>query len=195
MKKFLFIVMAMCLTGVAKAQLYGSDVYYYVPAGESITDQTIVIPVYFNGDNIIFCYHFDDNNYNYRRSHIIKHLNEDSRYFIDKLKLWSENPSNSKYYEYNSSLSTTTREVYEKKWIGNTPHTYSTGPVGGPPTKWGVYYDNLGYMYAGFSKDKNSLIIWRERKSTGSIENKKYYKRVDVKDLMPKAANRDFLYE
>jgi len=179
MKKFLFIVMAMCLTGVAKAQLYGSDVYYYVPAGESITDQTIVIPVYFNGENIISYYHFD--NFNYKRIGIIKQLNEDSRYFIDKMKLESEKPNGIWSYKYDSSVSTNSRVVYKRTWHGD-------GSLG-------VYVDVLGYNYAGFSTDKNSLITWRERKNSGSVESKKYYKRVDVKDLMPKAANRDFLYE
>ncbi len=188
MKKFLFIVMAMCLTGVAKAQLYGSDVYYYVPAGESITDETIVIPVYFNGENIISYYLFDD--FNYKRIGIIKQLNEDSRYFIDEMKLESEKPNGIWSYKYDSSVSTNSRVVYKRTWHGDS-HGYSTGPGG----KWGVYVDVLGYNYVGFSTDKNSLITWRERKSTGSIESKKYYKRVTVKDLMPKAANRDFLYE
>ena len=191
MKKFLFIVMAMCLTGVAKAQLYGSDVYYYVPAGVSITDQTLVIPVYFNGDNIVLDYSYDCSNYT--RKGIIESLNNDSNYLLDKLKLWSENPKNSCYYEYNSSMSTSSKEVYERKWKSDWRTVTIPQPFGFPTVQ--SVRDDLGYYYCAFSHDKNSLITWRERKSTGSIESKKYYKRVDVKDLMPKAANRDFLYE
>ena len=190
MKKFLFIVLAMCLTCVVKAQLYGSDVYYYVPAGESITDETIVIPVYFNGENIISYHNVD---FNYTRRGIIKQLNKDSRYFIDHMKLESEKPNGLWHYKYDSSVSTNSKEVYGKKWRGELQECTTIGPYGLPQI--GTYYPEYGYYYVAFSKDKNSLITWRERKSTGSIENKKYYKRVDVKDLMPKAANRDFLYE
>ena len=50
MKKTISVlVMIMCLTGVVKAQIYGSDVYYYVPAGENITQSTTVEIVYFDG--------------------------------------------------------------------------------------------------------------------------------------------------
>ena len=38
------------------------------------------------------------------------------------------------------------------------------------------------------------MIIWQENKS-GEIKGKSYYVKIDKSDLLPKAVNRDFLYE
>lgn len=172
--------MAMCLTSVAKAQLYGSDVYYYVPAGVNITDGTEIYMFYFDGTDL-GCL-------SRSRKNIIKYLEEDSEHWCDELKRQLEKRTSTSEKKYDSSVSTSSRTVYKGAWLGPMS-TYGVG------TNWGTYYPRIGDTYYAFSNDKESLIIWRERKNSSDVVDKKYYKRVDVKDLMPKAANRDFLYD
>ena len=82
---------------------------------------------------------------------------------------------------FNGTVVTSTKKVY--KFVD----TYWTGVAfGGRNTS--------GYCYYAVSNDKETLIYWYENTSN-EIRDKKYYTRVDVKDLAPKPANRDFLYE
>ena len=181
MKKVLMFILAMVMAcGVAKAQLYGSDVYYYIPTGQSITNSTSVYVIYFDGRR---CFAHEE-----RRSTIVNKLNEDSRYYINYAKRTLENPDNG--INYNASMSTSSRVVYQSEWYGSASFNYD--PFSGSGN-WNQPV--LGYYYKAFSKDKSSMIGWRERKNSGSVESKTYYKQVDVKDLLPKAANHDFLYE
>lgn len=178
MKKIISVlVMVMCLTSVVKAQIYGSEVYYYVPAGENITQSTTVEIVYFDGRVAWFG--------SDRCSNILNQLNSNSSYFLNKAKKDLRNPDEDfrvpNRYRYDSSISTSTKKVY--KFVD----TYWTGVAfGGRNTS--------GYCYYAVSNDKETLIYWYENTSN-EIRDKKYYTRVDVKDLAPKPANRDFLYE
>lgn len=177
MKRILFLVMAMCLTGVVKAQIYGSGVYYYVPAGENITQSTGVKIAYFDGRLAWFS---DD-----KCSVILNQLNSNSSYYLNEAKKDLRNPDEDfrvyRRYRYDSSISTSTKTVYKYE------DTYWTGVAyGGRNTR--------GYWYYAVSDDKETLIYWYENTSN-EVRDKKYYTRVDVKDLAPKPANRDFLYE
>lgn len=173
----------MCLTGVAKAQIYGSDVYYYVPAGENITQSTGVVIAYFNGRTASF--------YRNRCGDILNQLNSNSSYYLNEAKKVLRDSRDDYYvngdyhlkgdrYRFDSSISTSTKKVYksaDEAWAG---------PGLGKYTK--------GYCYYAVSDDKETLIYWYENTSN-EVRDKTYYTRVDVKDLAPKPANRDFLYE
>lgn len=84
------------------------------------------------------------------------------------------------HYEYDSQASTSKYEVY-KDYCHGTVDLYGNMVL---PAHWEYY---------AFSKDLSSCIFWRERKSDGSIFDKKHYIRISKEDLLPKAVNRDFL--
>lgn len=108
-------------------------------------------------------------------------------------------------YEYDYSMSTSLRVVYkhvQKKSIYNS-HCAAY---------WGGchYYDGIGFVgcgnhgyedgdtyYVAFSKDKSSFIFWSEKKNDidKTPRGKTTYTRVPKEDLLPKAANYDFLNE
>lgn len=191
MKKiFSVLVMAMCLTGVAKAQIYGSGVYYYVPAGENITRSTTVKIAYFNGRRAYFA--------SSSCGSVLDNINRNSSYFINEAKkvcrISDEEYNSTRNYNcfaYDSSISTSSKEVYKKpniSWHG----TLSTDMFG--RSTMGGYTTTDSYSYRAVSDDKETLICWDENTSN-EIRNKQYFTRVDVKDLAPKPANRDFLYD
>lgn len=173
----LFVALAMA-NGVIKAQLYGNDVFYYVPAGQSISDNTSIYIVFFSGRRICSS--------EVKRSTVIYKLSQDPHYYVDEARQSLEKGGGGKY---NSSLSTSSRVVYENDWYGSPQN------AGTPSDPWRIHQPLLGTYYRAFSKDKSSMIEWRERKNSGEVENKTYYKLVDLKEILPKAANHDFLYE
>ncbi len=180
MKKILMFILALFMaSGTTKAQLYGSGLYYYIPVNQSLTDNTKVYIIYFDGNR---CYANEE-----RRSTIVYHLNENPNYYINDAKRTLSNPDNGS--KFDSSLSTSSRVVYKSTWYGAPQN------VGTPSDPWRIHQPILGNYYKAFSKDKSSMIEWRERKNSGSVENKTYYTQVDNKDILPKAANHDFLYE
>lgn len=187
MKRFILFIALSLIINVIKAQLSGSEVYYYVPAGSSISNSTTVYMVYFDYLNDRFVLTSSS------RSTVISKLESNSDYWYDKLMTYMEKPTNG--FKYDSSLSTSQRVVYKKAWYGSTqfvPHTFN--PMN--PYDAGHFETPvIGTYYNAFSYDKESMITWQERKNSSEIINKSYYKRVDLKDLKPKAANRDFLYE
>ena len=79
---------------------------------------------------------------------------------------------------YDSSLSTTKRVVYK--------YRQSSGGF--------TFIPNIDCYYA-YSKDKSSLIEWTETYNGEKLSEERYYIRINKAELMPKATNRDFLYE
>jgi len=170
-KRLFFLVMAICLANGVKAQLYGNDVYYYIPAGQSLTDKTEICIVYFSGKRIacstVSC------------SKILQEIEKNPRYWKEELLRVLDNPNNG--CEFDSSLTTSKRIVYKND-------AYSYNPFNNTKS-------NIRYYYRAFTKDKTSMIQWMERNSSSDIEEKTYYKMVDVKDLIPQTVKHDFLYE
>ena len=162
MKKILFLMYSIMGTVCSvHAQIYHSGVCYYIPAGEDLTSSTEVNIVKFTGSRSIA---ISD-----RKSTICSNLQDNRYYYERKLEEYAENPKSG--LKYNSSLSTTSKEVYYDTWTSWPPRYI--------PDVWGGHYDyeKLGYIYRAFSKDLKEMIIWRETKS-GNIEGKKYFIRI-----------------
>lgn len=84
-------------------------------------------------------------------------------------------------YEYVSSKSTSTRDVYciTRRFVWN-----------GMPARYRDFY------YIAISKDKSSIIMWHEDEANpGQIDRKSTLTRIPKEDLLPKATNYDFLNE
>ncbi len=180
MKRIFVTIMVIAFVQIAiNAQIYGSSEYYYVPAGVNLTDNTQIYVVYFNGHRLVST--------EKSRSFVVNKLSESSSYWLREMKRILENPSNGS--KYNSSLSTSAREVYENEWYGSQTSSYD--PYSG---SWTWNQPVLGKYFKAFSKDKSSMIMWRERKNSSTVQNKTYYKLVSKDELTP-ASNHDFLYE
>lgn len=174
---FFFIAFILSFCKV-EAQIYESDVCYYVSAGSDINSSTTIHMIKFSGRRIVCA---SDS-----KSTVTEKFRESSSYYDKKLDKLLENPNNG--LNYNTSLSTSSREVYSCKWTG-LPELVSTGMFS---AEWRT--TKYGYAYRAFSKDTKSMIIWEENKH-GEITDKSYYVKIDKSDLLPKAVNRDFLYE
>lgn len=165
MKKILFVLAMAMFAIYAKAQLYSSEVHFYIEAGADISDaSTIVDVVKFEGNHV------------YVKLQSVRDI---------KIAL----KSNSNYYDtyvkkhafvlnYDSSLSTTKRVVYKHR-------QYNNGFT---------FIPNVDCYYA-YSMDKSSLIYWTETYNGEKDSEERYYIRINKAELMPKATNRDFLYE
>lgn len=90
---------------------------------------------------------------------------------------WKSKFLSPKEYEYDSYLSTSSRDVYKR---------YQSPSV---------YTNNVGmWLYYALSKDRTSLIEWCEQ-DNGIMCHKFYSIKISKDDLLPKAANYDFLNE
>lgn len=79
-------------------------------------------------------------------------------------------------YYYDSEKSTSARDVYKRHIKGSS---------------FGPEQDE----FIAISKDKSSIIEWQEDTYTSKISPKIYYSQIPKEDLLPKAANYDFLNE
>lgn len=165
MKKILFVLAMAMFAIYVKAQLYSSEIHFYIKAGADISDaSTMVDVVKFEGNHV------------YVKLQSVRDI---------KIAL----KSNSNYYDtyvkkhaivsnYDSSLSTTKRVVYKYR-------QYNNGFT---------FIPNEDYYFA-YSMDKSSLITWTETYNGEKDSEEIYYIRINKTELMPKATNRDFLYE
>lgn len=165
MKKILFVLAMAMFTICAKAQLYSSEIHFYIEAGADISNGSTQVHVAkFEGNHAYIKYQCVRD--------IKKALKSNSNYYDTDVK------KNFTVLNYDSSLSTTKRVVYKRR-------QYNNG--------W-TFIPNVDSYYA-FSKDKSSLIEWLETYDGEKYDKESYYIRIDKAELMPKATNRDFLYE
>lgn len=170
MKKIILIVVMAFVTFCTYAQIYSSEACFYLEAGKDIESNSGWRVVYFKGTTANECGSIS-------LVSIKNELKNDRNYFENKLKN-AVHKQNGFVYHYNSSMSTTKREVYQK--VEPSSQYYWGGPI------------YAGYtQYFAFSKDKSSLITWREQND--KISDKHEYIRIDKSELLPKAINRDFL--
>lgn len=172
---FIAFILSFCKV---EAQIYKGDVCYYVEAGSNISSSTTIYMVKFSGRRIV--------SESDSKSTVTEKLRESSSYYDKKLDKLLESPKNG--YDYNTSLSTSSKEVYSTESLG-MPVLVQTGMF-----SWEWQQPKNGYIYKAFSKDAKSMITWFENNS-GEIKSKSYYVKIDKSDLLPKAVNRDFLYE
>lgn len=161
MKNFLFTTLAFCFCALStSAQIYGGEVCFYIKSGDS--SSTKVYAVEFNGSYAKIT--------ETSISSVRKNLSNDSEYYYD----FFLNQGNE--YDYNSKLSTTSREVYKAEYDANPYVDMFTGEIKMSFRAWAFF---------AFSPDKESLIRWEEVKSSGQMRNKVYYKRVGVNYFFP----------
>lgn len=194
-------IMLICMTlgfaNVAKGQIYSSEDCFYTEAGRSSVEYVVK----FRGSKKtvwLKTVNHDD---------VRKNLAKSSNYYENEV--WYEDKDGVKMYEYVPSMSTSQREVYRytyKKAIHQSGCPYCNGLTignggmfrpGGPVGCGNHGYKVLTYYYVAFSKDKSSFIEWYVDADDvdKEVKGKHTYTQVPKKDLLPKAANYDFLNE
>ena len=167
-KRLFFLVMAICLASGVRAQFYDDDVYFYARAGESISDKkTVLIIVHFNGHHMF--------KFGNSVERIQNNLRKSPTYYDEYMKSQSHDR-----YKYSSEYSNSQKVTYV--WPQRRVSTFMANYV-------------YGNEYWTFDKDKSKVINWEEKYDSDEITHKYYYINVPKEDLMPKAANHDFLYE
>ena len=199
MSKIKLSVVLVCMTvglaNVVKGQIYESEACFYANAGSG----SVSTIVRFEGSrNLVWVKTcgFSRQNLAKSRNYYENETWTDGKYCVNK-------------YEYDYSLSTSQREVYKRvpqEAIFATPNAFG-GPLTcgcyisytGKPVSCGKhgFRDGNTIYYVAFSKDKSSYIEWHIIKSDVDKipQNKTTYTRVPKEDLLPKAANYDFLNE
>lgn len=173
MKRIIFLLFLAFVCNDLKAQIYHSEVCFYMEAGESLTENTKIWLISFNGEEIK--YHIK------KRSEITAKLKESADYWDD----WVRAPKSASPAKviYDSDLSTFSREVYAQSWDGEGMRTYYN--------PWGIV--RIGTNFYAFSTDLSSFIYWKQKLNSETIEGKKHYKRIDKSELMPNEHLYDFL--
>ena len=165
--------------GSSFAQIYGSEECYYAEAGRSYPDYV----VRFEGSRGVWL--------KYQNVSTIKsNLAKSSSYYTDET--WTDGRNDATLWTYDSSKSTSSREVYSRK-----KYSQQLNMFGMPYDQYGNLLPSRhsGYEFVAFSKDKSSFIRWSEPLNNydGKVENKRTYTRVPKIDLLPKSVNYDFL--
>ena len=160
------------------APIYGGEVCYYIEAGEELNSSTYVRVFKFAGEKIV-----DTGG---PKNEVTNKMRQSKTYWEDELERMLDKNQRA---SYESSLSTSYREVYSTDWKG----VFTYIPTGGLSGYWGC--PKIGTIYYAFALDKKSIILWRED-NNGEIKGEKiHYVRINKNELEPKATNRYFLYE
>lgn len=179
-KCIIMLCIAMGFINVVKAQIYSSEDCFYAEAGKS--DVRYVVKFEYSKDRAWLKYV----SHSTVRSNLAK-----SRDFYEN-EVWTDGQNSVYMYDYCSSKSTSSREVYRKK-----SYTQRLNQFGMPYDGFGGYLpkDHTGWDYIAFSTDKSSFITWHEKLNNydGETGTKTYYSRIPKEDLLPKATNYDFL--
>lgn len=175
MKKLLLFLTAVfsCIFGT-NAQLY-----YFVKSGSDISSNTKIMMVYVSG---LKCYSTSKT-----ASEISSKLHSDSSYWED----WMSEKLNkaSEPFEYDSSLTTSSYEVYKSPWRGQgSIEMIGYGdPYGAYGPSFGVTKGSrIGDYYRAISADGQTCITWRQKKNSDEVKDKSYWERVD-----PDTLNKD----
>lgn len=179
MNKILVIILFLFSFYEIDAQIYGGDVCYYIEAGQDLNSSTYIRIFKFAGRKIAQTWG--------NKNDVTDKIRQSKSFWEDELARKIDKVQN--VMEYESSLSTSSREVYSEDWKGDFQYI-RTGPLTG-------YWDcpKVGTRYYAFSTDKKSIIVWRENKNGEIRGDKVHYVRISKSELEPKATNRDFLYE
>lgn len=192
MSKIKTIVVLTCtmlgFVNAAKGQIYENEACFYAPAGSS----KVRTVVRFEGSQ----------NRVWEKNNFIPSKLAESPYYYEN-ENWTDGKGWVRMYEYDYSKSTSQRVVYKhvtKKAI----YSSSCAGLGGGCLYYGSHgcgrhgYKEGDYTYyVAFSKDKSSYFRWTESKNDvgKTPRNKDTFTRVPKEDLLPKAANYDFLNE
>lgn len=179
MKRFLCLVITFFTLGTLNsiAQVYGC--YYFIPSGTELTGSTEVKIVYFSGNTMAYT--------NKSASTVSSKLSSNSSYWKNNLRNeLSRRQSDDSSIKYNSSVSTSSYDVYRGDTFG--PQRFvQTGQFS---YDW-VQSKDGGHFFYAISKDKKTLIYWNEPKGTLEVRDKCYYNRIDESTL--NVDSHDFL--
>ena len=175
---FLLTFNVLCITQI-NAELFDGSIHYYINSGQDLTASTKVIILYFCAtNNRIWTKEMT-------KGEISDNLRKDGNYISELKNKWNGGSGSYCSGKYSSSFSTSSYDV----WADETHNTISSWD------EWGPIYKKDGYLLRAFKKDKSVYIKWSEDLDGNIVKEKKYYIEVSIEDLMPKAVNRDFLYE
>lgn len=184
-KWLVILCVAMGFVSVAKAQIYSSEDCFYAKAGSSSVSYVVKFE------------YAQDRAWLKSVSHstVRTNLAKSEDFYEDEI--WTDGKNSVQMYEYDSQKSTSSREVYKRGGYTNieSPNCFQCR-LGFAGVGCGAHGKKLvGYHYVAFSKDMSSFIMWYESVNdyNGQIKDRKDYTRVPKEDLLPKAANYDFL--
>lgn len=169
-RSFLFTSLFLIGFGTCHAQIRESSACFYIKQSASPNTQDV---------GVALCNGYEARvwfpNYGNRRG-ISNNLAND----IDYYDSWMNGgaPCISKY-KYEPQLSTSARIVYSAP-------LYNVYMITG-------YKSQYATRYIAFSRDLSSAITWVQNNGSDKIVGKTYWKRINKSELLPKAANYDFL--
>lgn len=172
--------MTLGFSWTAKGQIYSSEDCFYARAGSSSVSYVVKFE------------YLEDRAWLKSVSHstVRSNLAKSKDYYENEV--WTDGRNSVTMWQYDSQKSTSSREVYYRK-----KYTQQTNMFGQPYDMYGNYLPSVhsGYEYVAFSKDMSSFIRWSEPLNNyeGKINNKTTYTRIPKENLLPKAANYDFL--
>lgn len=181
MRKFILIFYIFFpLFGFAQFSDY-YNYYLYIPRGETAKSC--------NSD--IYYAHFDDDERLYCST--VSKSTLEAKYNGGVIDEYAINKSHD--CRYDSNMSTYKYEVYVTKRYTQRRLWGSNLPMFDPYGSGAPVMDHTGYRYFAFSQDRKEMIIWTTEKNDDTPYGKKYYKLVNIDDLIPpqNPANYDFL--
>lgn len=159
MKRIALLSIMMLIALCSQAQIYSSEVCFYLAAGESITNgRSHYRIVKFKGNKL-----FTTGTY---LSSLNVELHRNPNYLEEIPECWDE-------FTYNSSLSTSSEYVYS----GYTPAIRND-------TGFAIFYTPASYYKAVFNKD-NSTLKWYSKDENDSDYKVCYYVRVPKSEVLP----------
>lgn len=179
MKRILSLLICIFLLSAfsISAQVYGC--YYFIKSGTYLSETTDVTIVYFSGRECAY--------ETKTAAEVSEKLSSNSSYWENYLKKeCSRRRNDDAVIKYDSSLSTSKYTVYKGESYG--PQQYvQTGQFS---YGW-IQPKDGGHYFVAISKDKQSLILWRESAGSTIPSDKRYYERVNERRL--KVDLHDFL--
>lgn len=151
------------ICAVSHAQLY-----YYIEAGEELTQSTDVLMVYIEGSKLTLL--------SEKASSISGHLSQDSYYWVRKMR----NRLADTTYGYDNMLSNSSYKVYK-----SPDYSYINGYFPQPDGHWASSKKDklIGYHYTAISSDKSVRIFWYQTLNSNEVKNKTYYNRINESQL------------
>ena len=171
---------------LAASQTYNRGYYLYIKVGESTSKPSEIKYVHFNAEGKMYFGSMS-------QRELTRLYNE---------SLLDEYAVNKGYdKQRNSKISTNKYDVYSSRdgysdWsIVSIPNGYAWG-TGTPQYRYEsrLTFTHTGDNYYAISIDKQELITWYQAKDSNNIQQKTYYKRVNVEDVIEKPTDYDFLY-
>lgn len=156
-----------------------AQLYFFVKSGTDVTSSTKITMVYVSGTR---CYCAGKT-----ASEISSKLHSNPSYWEDWM--YEKLQNDDEPYEYDSSLSTSSYDVYKSPWRGqgNLVMTGYGDPYGAYGPSFGVTNGSrIGDYYHAISSDGQTRITWRQRENSDEVLDRTYWERLD-----PNILNKD----